>query len=140
MTNRLAAVVLIAIVFGCSKPPSTPRQIPLAQLPSVDPNAILAHTKVLSSDEYEGRGPGTKGEDLTVRYLVDQFKMLGLKPGNTDGTYVQKVPLVGITPAPAPLVLENDNGQLTLKWKDDFVASTKHVANAVSLGPSDLVF
>ena len=55
---------------------------------------------MLSSDEFEGRAPGTKGEELTVNYLVDQFKKAGLKPGNTDGTYMQKVPLVGITPAP----------------------------------------
>ena len=40
-----------------------------------------------SSDEFEGRAPGTKGEDLTVAYLTDEFKKLGLKPGNPDGTY-----------------------------------------------------
>src|SRR5438876_8323181 len=140
MKNRFAAAVLVAIVVACSKPPAAPQQLPLAKLPSVDPQAVLAHTRVLSSDEYEGRGPGTKGEELTVRYLVDQFKMLGLKPGNTDGTYIQRVPLVGITPTPAPLVLQKGNRRLTLKWKDDFVASTKQVANSVSLGPSDLVF
>ena len=44
-----------------------------------------------------GARPGTKGEELTVKYLEDEFRKLGLKPGNTDGTYVQKVPLVGIT-------------------------------------------
>src|SRR6266571_6571610 len=140
MKNRLAVTVLVAIAAACSKPPATPQQVPLAQLPSVDPAAVLAHTKVLSSDEYEGRGPGTKGEELTVRYLVDQFKMLGLKPGNTDGTYVQKVPLVGITPTPAPLVLQKGNRRLTLKWTDDVVAWTKHVADSASLDRSDLVF
>src|SRR5438105_827625 len=139
MTLRSVAFSLL-IASACSRAPATPKQVPLAQLPSVDPQAILARTRVLSSDEYEGRGPGTKGEELTVRYLVDQLKMLGLKPGNTDGTYIQKVPLVGITPTPAPLVLQKGNTRLTLKWKDDFVASTKHVANSVSLGPSDLVF
>ena len=72
--------------------------------PSLDMNALLAHTKVLSSDEYEGRAPGTKGEELSVSYLTEQFRKAGLQPGNTDGTYVQKVPLVGITPEPAPLV------------------------------------
>ncbi len=95
---------------------------------------------VLSSDEYEGRGPGTKGEELTVRYLVDQFRMLGLKPGNADGTYIQKVPLVGITPAPAPLVFQKGSQRRTLKWKDDVVAWTKHVAGSASLDRSELVF
>src|SRR6185436_19857181 len=103
MKKHLLIVLMTTIVCGCSKTaeqPAAPQQVPLAQLPSADPQAILAHTRVLYSDEYEGRGPGTKGEELTVRYLVDQFTMLGLKPGNTDGTYVQKVPLVGITPTP----------------------------------------
>jgi Zn-dependent M28 family amino/carboxypeptidase len=140
MKTRLALVLLAVLASGCSKPPAAPQQIPLAQLPSVDPQAVLAHTRVLSSDEYEGRGPGTKGEELTVRYLVDQFTMLGLKPGNTDGTYVQKVPLVGITPAPAPLVFQKGSQRRSLKWKDSVVAWTKHVADSASLDRSDLVF
>ena len=78
MTKRLPGVLLAALLCACSKPPAAPQQIPLAQLPSVDPQAVLAHTRVLSSDEYEGRGPGTKGEELTVRYLVDQLTLLGL--------------------------------------------------------------
>src|SRR6185295_6033984 len=67
---------------------------------SITANDILQHTKVLSADEYEGRGPGTKGEELTVKYLTEQYQRIGLKPGNPDGTYVQKVPLVGFTGAP----------------------------------------
>src|SRR4051812_17368372 len=61
---------------------------------------LLANIKVLASDQFEGRGPGTPGEDLTVAYLEKQFKELGLAPGNPDGTYVQKVPLAGITSVP----------------------------------------
>ena len=115
---------------------------------TVDAQRILAHTKVLSSDEYEGRGPGTKGEDLTVRYLVDQFKKVGLKPGNTDGTYFQQVPLVGITPDPhTELVFTNTSPKAVsgtamrrLKFKDDVVAWTKHVADSASIDRSEVVF
>ncbi len=82
----------------------TVQRIPMGELPQVDVDAVLAHTKVLSSDQFEGRAPGGKGEELTVGYLVNQFKKIGLKPGNPDGTYIQKVPLVGITASPAPLV------------------------------------
>jgi len=95
---------------------------------------------VLSSDEYEGRAPGSKGEELSVTYIADQFKKVGLKPGNTDGTYFQKVPLVGITPTPAPLVFRRGEQYQTLKWKDDVVAWTKHVASSAALQRSDLVF
>jgi Zn-dependent M28 family amino/carboxypeptidase len=121
-------------------PPSTSQHLPIGQLPDIDTNALLAHTKVLSSDEYEGRGPGTKGEDLTVKYLIDQFKRVGLEPGNTNGTYVQKVPLVGITPQPAPLTFKKGTQQQTLNWKDDVVAWTKHVADRADLQSSEVVF
>src|SRR5689334_4440423 len=131
-----AALLMLSMAVACGKP-SPPT---LAQLPDVDVNQVMAHTKVLSSDEYEGRAPGTKGEELTVAYLVDEFKKIGLKPGNTDGTYVQKVPLVGITPTPAPLVFSKGAKQLTLRWKDDVVAWTKHVADMASIEKSELVF
>ncbi len=131
-----AWLLAVLITAACAKQgPST-----LAQLPDIDANRVLAHTKVLSSDEFEGRAPGTKGEELTVAYLIDQFKTIGLKPGNTDGTYIQKVPLVGITPTPANLVLAKGAQRLTLKWKDDVVAWTKHVADMASIDTSELVF
>ena len=112
---------------ACSSPESKPasgtapgptpavQRTPIGELPDVDTDAVLAHTKTLSSDEFEGRGPGTKGEELTVAYLVDQFKKIGLKPGNTDGTYIQKVPLVGITPAPAPLTFKKGSDSRRLQ-------------------------
>ena len=114
--------------------------MPIGELPNIDSAAVLAHTKALSSDQFEGRAPGTTGEDLTVKYLVDHFKRAGLEPGNTNGTYVQKVPLVGMTPEPAPLIFTKDRQQQTLTWKDDVVAWTKHVAPAADLQKSEIVF
>jgi hypothetical protein len=61
MKTRLALIAWL-VLFGCAKKPEAPQQIALSQLPSVDPQAILAHTRVLSSDEYEGRGPGRKAK------------------------------------------------------------------------------
>ena len=121
-------------------PPPAAQHTPIGQLTPIDIDALLAHTKMLSSDAFEGRAPGTKGEDLSVAYLADQFTKLGLKPGNTDGTYMQKVPLVGITPAPAPLVFKKGSLHQTLKWKDDVVAWTKHVASSASLDNSEMIF
>jgi len=132
----LLTALAVLTAAGCTK--SGP--VAMAQLPDVDTAAVLSHTQTLSSDEFEGRAPGTKGEELTVNYLIDQFKKIGLKPGNPDGTYVQKVPLVGITPTPAPLVFAKGKEQLTLKWKDDVVAWTKHVADVASVDKSELVF
>ena len=139
---------LVAVSACSSEPKPAPAQIApsisqhtaIGQLPAIDLDQLLAHTKKLSSDEFEGRAPGTRGEELSVTYLADQFKKAGLKPGNTDGTYFQKVPLVGITPTPAPLTFHKGGQAQTLKWKDDVVAWTKHVADAATLQDSELVF
>ena len=142
----LALLLATAACSGSTTPGTTPAstreepQIPLDQLPTIDVDAVLAHTRTLSSDQFEGRGPGTMGEELTVKYLVDEFTKLGLKPGNTDGTFVQKVPLVGITPDGAPLVVKKGAQQLRMKWHDDVVAWTKHVADSATLDNSELVF
>jgi Zn-dependent M28 family amino/carboxypeptidase len=119
----------------------TPPAVAAVTLPPIDGTAVLEHIKVLASDEFEGRAPGTKGEDLTVAYLTDQLKKLGIKPGNTDGTYVQNVPLVGITVRQSPaLTFRKGTARQSLKWRDDYVAWTKRVVERVSLDRSDLVF
>jgi len=67
--------------------PSTSPHMSIGQLPIVDIDAVMTHTKKLSSDQFEGRAPGTRGEELSVRYLAEQFQAAGLKPGNADGSY-----------------------------------------------------
>src|SRR5215210_4224793 len=140
MAKTRILLLSLLLLAGCSGPESKPvaenapgptpsvQRTTIGELPEVDTDAVLAHVKVLSSDEFGGRGPGTKGEELSVNYLVDQFKKIGLKPGNPDGTYIQKVPLVGITPEPANLIFAKGDSHTELKWKDDVVAWTKHVA------------
>jgi Zn-dependent M28 family amino/carboxypeptidase len=132
----LAAAVLAA---ACSPVPKGP--VPVAGLPRIDTGAILADIKKLSSNEFEGRGPGTKGEELTVQYLIDQFKAAGLEPGNPDKTWVQKVPLVGLTPdGQTPLVVRKGSHTKSFKPNDDVIAFSKHVTDAVKLESSELVF
>ncbi len=88
---------------------------------TIDGANMLRHMTVLASDEFEGRGLGGKGEALTIDYLQQQFGKLGLKPGNPDGTWLQKVPLVGVTSSPS--FSYSGNGKTTtLKFPDDFVA------------------
>jgi Zn-dependent M28 family amino/carboxypeptidase len=112
-----------------------------ATMPRIEPQPILEHVKVLASDEFEGRAPGTKGEEKTVGYLVEEFKKLGLKPGNTDGTFIQKVPLVGIQAAnTVPLTVTKGAQKETFKWADDVVAWTKRVTDGAEIKSSDLVF
>ena len=141
--SLLAAALAAAGCVNETRPPSgaAPAKVALADLPKTQTAAMLQHIKVLASDEYGGRFPGTPGEEKTVKYLEAEFQKLGLKPGNTDGTYVQKVPLVGITGAEAkPLAIAGAKGRATFKWKEDVVAWTKHVADGAGIDASDMVF
>jgi Zn-dependent M28 family amino/carboxypeptidase len=107
---------------------------------TVSTDAILADIRKLSSDEFEGRAPGTKGETLSVQYLVDQFKAMGLEAGSPDGSWTQKVPLVGITGAPTPLVVKKGGTTREFKIRDEIIAFSKHVVDQVKLENSELVF
>jgi Zn-dependent M28 family amino/carboxypeptidase len=120
---------------------ATAAGLAVSAMPSIDPQAILQHIKVLASDKFEGRAPGTRGEELTAAYLESQFRDLGLQPGNPDGTYIQKVPLVGIKAEQTrPLTFVKGSQAIGLKWRDDVVAWTKHVADTASISKSDVVF
>ncbi|HST51662.1 MAG TPA: M28 family metallopeptidase [Pyrinomonadaceae bacterium] len=108
-------------------------------LDSITADDILKHIKTLSSDEFEGRGPGTHGEELSVAYITDQFKRLGLKPGNPDGTYVQKVPLTGFQGTPQFSVSAGGK-QLAYNFPDDYVAVSRHFDPQIDVKDSDIVF
>src|SRR5262245_44647369 len=108
-------------------------------LEAITPDGLLAHIKVLASDEFEGRAPGAKGEELSVKYISDQFKKIGLKPGNPDGTYTQEVPLAGIKSEPRMSFTIGDK-TIDLKYPDDFVASSVSLQTEINVEKSDLVF
>jgi Zn-dependent M28 family amino/carboxypeptidase len=95
---------------------------------------------VLASDEYEGRAPASRGEELTIKFLAEEFQKLGLEPGNAD-SYFQEVPLVELTPDPgAGLVIWGDQSTSRLIYRREYVAWTKRVVSQVSLDRSDLIF
>lgn len=100
---------------------------------------LLKHIKVLASDEFEGRAPGSKGEEQSVKYVSEQFKAQGLKPGNPNGTYTQEVPLAGITTVPIASFTVGDK-KIDLKFPDDYVASSARLESAIKTENSDVVF
>jgi hypothetical protein len=71
-----------------------------AAMQKIDPERIRAHVRYLSHDLLEGRGTGQRGGDIAAEYIATQFALSGLKPAGDNGTYLQKVPMVGITPQP----------------------------------------
>ena len=107
----------------------------------ISADTLLAATTTLASDEYEGRAPGSEGEEKTVAFLTERFSALGLTPGNPDGTWVQDVPLVGITPLPGDeLVVTADGESRTLEPGDDYVAATRRVVEEVEVSDAEFVF
>ncbi len=111
----------------------------LPALQSITAADILKHTKVLASDEFEGRGPGTAGEDSTVNYLTRQFKALGLQPGNPDGTFVQKVPMVGFTAIPKAS-FKTGGKTISLNFPSDYVAVSRRFVPNIDINNSEMVF
>ena len=110
-----------------------------ASAQEIQPKEIDAHIKQLASDEFEGRGPGTRGETLTIEYLAQQFKRFGLAPGNPDGTYFQKVPLVGYTSVPQ-IEIEAGGRKVPLKFLEDFVHDTTALRKTASVKNAGVVF
>jgi len=98
-------------------------------------------TERLSSDEFEGRMPGTAGEEKTVAYLIEQFERVGLEPGN-NGSWTQKVPLVEITGKDfAPLTISGDDGEpMEFEYGNDWVGVSYREEAETALEDSELVF
>ena len=138
---RTRMAVLLGIFAGaCASSGDGNEGLPPASaVESITAADILQHTRVLSADSFEGRSPGTRGEELTVRYLTEEFRRMGLKPGNPDGTYVQNVPLVGFTGQPN-LTLTAGGKQIPLTVLTDYVAVSRHFVPQVDVANSDVVF
>src|SRR3984893_2324405 len=106
----------------------------------ITPDALLAHIKILASDEFEGRAPGSKGEELSIKYIAEQFKAAGLKPGNPDGSYFQEVPLAGIKGDSRLQFVVNGKPPMDLKFGDDFVASSARLQSEIKITNDEIVF
>ncbi|MFO0909302.1 MAG: M28 family peptidase [Isosphaeraceae bacterium] len=137
---RVTAVIVAA---GCRLPcraaePAAQGSTAAGQ--SIRGDELLNHIKVLASDEYEGRGPGTIGETKTVDYLIGQFRELGLDPGNPDGSFIQEVPLVGFRATKVSGAFDVAGRSLDLRFPDDWVAVSRRAAEQVKVSNSDVVF
>ena len=108
-------------------------------LATITSDNILQHVNRLASDGFEGRGPGTAGEDSSVAYITEQFKALGLAPGNPDGTYIQPVSMIGYTSHPDASIAVGGK-TMKLRFPNDYVAVSRRNANAIRVDNSDVVF
>jgi len=138
--RRGPAIVLILpllAVVACGGGDLRPPQDALDRIDATD---LAERTRTLSSDEFEGRAPASRGEELTVNYLTDAFADLGLSPGNGD-SWTQGVPLVSIAADPSmKLEIEGEGGAVELEYGIDFMAWTKRVIDRTSIEDSEMVF
>ena len=139
-------ILLVGVSFGAS---ATSGKLPAVKLPpaafaamkSIDAEHIRWQVRFLSHDLLEGRGTGQRGGDLAAEYIGTQFALYGLKAAGDNGTYLQKVPMVGIeTKAETTFLLVPDSGEaMNLKYRDEYVA-TDESQNSESLVDAPIVF
>ncbi|MGA2436371.1 MAG: M28 family peptidase [Bryobacteraceae bacterium] len=103
----------------------------MAQIAEISGERIRAHVKFLSNDLLEGRAVDSRGGRLATEYIAAQFALLGAKPAGDNGTYFQKVPLVGVAMQPdARMAVESAGGNIALRWLDDFVGADERQESA----------
>jgi Zn-dependent M28 family amino/carboxypeptidase len=107
----------------------------------IKPAELSATVKVLASDPFQGRAPGTPGEAKTVAYLIERFKKLGLKPGGPGGAWTQPVPLVRTQVGPAPkLTVEGAGGPVALSQGESVYVSTVRPVDHLTIDKAAMVF
>ena len=138
-----AAVAVLLTVAACNtsdKAETSATALPDVQVPELSLATLQEVTKELSSDAYEGRAPGTPGEEKTVAYIIKKYEEAGLKPGN-NGKWTQDVPLVEITANNAtPLSFTGGKTPVTAQYAKDYVAFSYRVQPKTEIKDSDVVF
>lgn len=108
---------------------------------NIDPERIRRHVRFLSHDLLEGRGTGQRGGDLAAEYISTQLALDGLKPAGENGSFMQPVPLVGVTTVPeSTFTFTTAKGQeMPLKFKDEWVAYNETLTDRADVD-ADVVF
>ncbi len=144
---RLASALMVAgILGGCETvppppPPSAEASPPPATAPTISANRMSEITRVLASDEFQGRSMGGPGEEKTVAYLTEQFKAAGLEPGGENGRWTQTVPMIR-TKLQAPMTFSVKQGSRTLplRFPDDIYLSTVRDTDRAKIAGAPMVF
>jgi Zn-dependent M28 family amino/carboxypeptidase len=130
MTRKILLAVSAVALLGAAKAP-----------PGVDPARLSETVKVLASDAFEGRNPGTAGETKTVDYLVARFKAMGLQPGGPDGKWVQTVPMIHTRLSDGSIsVIGADGKRVPLARPTDINLTTVGAAPKIDISGAPMVF
>ena len=108
---------------------------------AISADLLRAYIVELSDDRYEGRGPGSRGDEAARRYLIAELEKLGLEPGAADGSWEQQFDLVGVTTGqPDEWVFRKGEEMLTLKQWDEFIVSSGVQEEQAAVEDAELVF
>ncbi|HSJ77239.1 MAG TPA: peptidase M28, partial [Erythrobacter sp.] len=138
----IAGTLALAACDGLPEMDSTSTALDIPEVDAVEISeaTIKDVTRILSSDEFEGRMPGTPGEEKTIALLTERFEAAGLQPGN-NGSWVQEVPLIEITGKDyAPLTIAGDDTALALEFAKDWVGVTYREEAKTTVANSEMVF
>jgi PA domain len=140
----LALVSALALTSACQKaasPDVALSALPDVTVPALSEKTMQDVTRELSLDTYEGRAPGSIGEEKTVAYLISKFKAAGLKPGN-NGSWTQDVPLIEITAKNvSPLRISDRNGKaMSFAYGSEYVIGSYRETPKTDIKQSDMVF
>ena len=139
---KYASLALAVGLFGCSEQPTpsadeaSTDKLSTSTLETVNIDKVRSHIKTLASDEFLGRGPLTEGETLTINYLADEYKKLGLT-GSFNGNFLQPVTMAKLTPD-QNMTLKV--GELSFNAGSDFTARTQQINPEINIAGSDVVF
>ncbi|MFK4003685.1 M28 family metallopeptidase [Qipengyuania sp. NPDC077563] len=107
----------------------------------IEADRLVQTVRTLASDQFEGRAPGTAGEDRTIGYLIGRLQALGLEPGGENGTWTQKVPLLHTRlGTPERLAFQHDGNTTELSFPKDIYLSTLQPNAAAKIDGAPLVF
>ncbi|MDO8861984.1 M20/M25/M40 family metallo-hydrolase [Haliea sp. E1-2-M8] len=146
--SRLSLLAAILLVAACAKeqPPVASETVTAAETATVEPARIDAQrlseqVKVLASDEFGGRAPGTAGESKTVEYLIEQFETIGIEPGGPDGSWTQTVPMIHTLLGDAgSLTITQGGDSSALLQAEDIEVSTVRPATAIVIDEAPVAF
>jgi Zn-dependent M28 family amino/carboxypeptidase len=140
----LALVSVLALTAACQKdaaPEVAVDALPQVEVPALSEATMKDVTRELSLDSYEGRAPGSVGEEKTIALLIAKFKAAGLQPGN-NGSWTQDVPLIEITAknVSALSVADRSGKAMSFAYGGEFVIGSYRETPRTDIKQSDMVF
>ena len=144
----VSALLLACALGGCETAPrpepadlyGPPEKPAPVAAPSISAERMSEITRVLASDEFQGRSMGTPGEEKTVAYLIEQFQAAGLEPGGENGGWTQTVPMIRTKLAPTSLSIAQSGRTTALRFPQDIYLSTVRAVDQARIASAPMVF